>query len=154
MEIKKITFQRAYELTAAYINPLKGYIGLYFIYTDNLLIPYPFKKSKLIYIGKSDSKQYSIGRRLKDHLAGSGNVAVHNYARDYQISFTYLNFEIFKSFWRKSIEELENYFISDFLEKFGCYPVCNNRSSFEVGRSTSEVQLKIDWDFFSSKTAV
>jgi hypothetical protein len=152
MKIKKITFQRAYKLTEAYINPLKGYVGLYFIYTENLLIPYPFSECKLIYIGKSDSKQYSIGKRLRDHLSGSGNLAVHNYARDYKICFTYLNFEIFKSFWRKSIEELENYFINDFLEKFGCYPLCNNRSSFEVGRQTSHVQLEIDWDFFSPKT--
>jgi len=149
MERKKITFHRNYDLAEMYIKTLKGYIGLYFIYMDDLLIPYPFRKSKLIYIGKSDSKQYSIGKRLRDHLSGSGNIAVSNYVKDYQVSFTYLNFEIFKSFWKKSIEELENYFINDFLEKFGCYPICNNRSSFELGRVPSEVQLEIDWSFFS-----
>lgn len=150
MESKKITFPRPYKLTGAAINPLRGYVGLYLIYLDELFIPYPFKESKLIYIGKSDSKQYSIGKRLKDHMSGSGNPAVYNYAKNYPTSFTYLNFEIFKPFWKKSIEELENTFISDFLTKFGSYPICNNKASFEEIRFGYEVQLEIDWDFFST----
>jgi hypothetical protein len=149
MEIKRITFSRAYRLTDAAINPLKGYIGLYLIYLGNLAIPYPFKESRLIYIGKSDSKQYSIGRRLKDHISGAGNPGIYNYAQKYELSFTYVNFELVKSFWKSSIEGLENYFINDFLKRFGNYPICNNKSSIEETRTTSQVQLDIDWDFFS-----
>jgi len=153
METKRVTFSRAYKLTDATINPLKGYVGLYLIYLDNLAIPYPFRESRLIYIGKSDSKQYSIGRRLKDHISGAGNPGVYNYAQKYQLSFTYVNFELVKPFWKNSIEDLENYFINDFLKKFGNYPICNNRSSFEETRLPPEIQLEIDWDFFSLQAA-
>jgi hypothetical protein len=153
MDTRKITFSRAYKLTDAAINPLKGYIGLYLIYLDNLAIPYPFKGSRLIYIGKSDSKQYSIGRRLKDHVSGAGNPGVHNYAQKHQLSFTYVNFELVKPFWKNSIEDLENYFINDFLKRFGNYPICNNRSSFEEMALPMEIQLEIDWGFFSPQAA-
>ena len=153
MDTRKITFPRAYKLTDAAINPLKGYIGLYLIYLDNLAIPYPFKESRLIYIGKSDSKQYSIGRRLKDHVSGAGNPGVHNYAQEHQLSFTYVNFELVKPFWKNSIEDLENYFINDFLKKFGNYPICNNKSSFEEMALPMEIRLEIDWGFFSAQAA-
>ena len=152
METKRVTFSRAYKLTDAAINPLKGYIGLYLIYLDNLAIPYPFRESRLIYIGKSDSKQYSIGRRLKDHMSGAGNPGVYNYTQKYQLSFTYVNFELVKPFWKNSIEDLENYFINDFLKKFGNYPICNNKSSFEEITLPAEIHLEIDWSFFSPQT--
>jgi hypothetical protein len=149
METKRITFSRSYKLTETAINPLKGYVGLYLIYLDDLSIPYPFKGSKLIYIGKSDSRQYSIGKRLKDHMSGAGNPGVYNYAKKYSLSFTYVNFELVKPFWKNSIEDLENHFINDFLRQFGNYPICNNKSSFQETRLPNEVQLEIDWDFFS-----
>jgi hypothetical protein len=149
METKRIKFSRAYKLTDVAINPLKGYIGLYLIYLEDLSISYPFKESTLIYIGKSDSKQYSIGRRLKDHMSGSGNPGVYNYAKKYSLSFTYVNFELVKPFWKNSIEDLENHFINDFLKQFGNYPICNNKSSFEESRIPMDIQLEIDWDFFS-----
>jgi len=149
METKRITFSRSYKLTETAINPLKGYVGLYLIYLDDLSIPYPFKRSKLMYIGKSDSRQYSIGKRLKDHMSGAGNPGVYNYAQKYPLSFTYVNFELVKPFWKNSIEDLENHFINDFLRQFGNYPICNNKSSFEETRLPNEVQLEIDWDFFS-----
>ena len=82
IETKKIKFARSYKLTATAVNPLKGYVGLYLIYLDNLRIPYPFNESRVIYIEKSDSKQYNIGGRLKDHMTGSGNTAVYNYAKN------------------------------------------------------------------------
>jgi hypothetical protein len=148
IETKKIKFPRSYKLTATAINPLKGYVGLYLIYLDKLRIPYPFNESRLIYIGKSDSKQYSIGGRLKNHMTGSGNPAVYNYAQKYPVSFTYLDFDIVKSFWNKSIEDLENYFINDFLKTFGSYPICNNKSSFEEIKPPTDIQLEINWDFF------
>jgi hypothetical protein len=153
METKRITFPRAYRLTDAAINPLKGYIGLYLIYLDDVSIPYPFRESRLIYIGKSDSKQYSIGKRLKDHMSGAGNPGVCNYNRNYKLSFTYLNFEIAKPFWKNSIEDLENHFINDFSRQFGNYPICNNKSSFEETRIPIEVHLEIDWAFFSAQGA-
>lgn len=151
METKRITFSRAYNFAEVTINPLKGYVGIYLIYLDRLTIPYPFKESRLIYIGKSDSKQYSIGRRLKDHLSGLGNPGVFNYLKQYSLCFTYVNFELVKPFWEKSIEDLETYFINDFLRQFGNYPICNNKSSFEATRIPAEVRLEIDWAFFSAQ---
>ena len=49
------------------IRDLRGTIGLYFIYLMNTHIPYPYKPSRLIYIGMSESIQNSIGNRLRDH---------------------------------------------------------------------------------------
>ena len=43
------------------IKPLAGLVGLYFIFTTDCEIQYPFKKSKLLYIGMSEKKTNSIG---------------------------------------------------------------------------------------------
>ncbi len=45
------------------IKPLIHLVGLYFIFTKNTQIQYPFKKSRLIYIGMSEKKTNSIGSR-------------------------------------------------------------------------------------------
>jgi hypothetical protein len=83
-------------------------------------------------------------------MSGSGNLGVYNYAKIYSLSFTYVNFELVKPFWKNSIEDLENHFINDFLKQFGNYPICNNKSSFEETRIPVDIQLEIDWDFFSA----
>jgi len=149
MEKKKVKFSRSYELNKTSVKPLKGYIGLYLIYLDKTFIQYPFKDSRLIYIGKSDSKDSSIGKRLLDHVSGAGNPAIYNYSRKNRVNFTYLNFELFKRFWSKSIEDLENYFINDFFKNFGCYPICNNKSSDQTDNALEQgIQLEINWNFF------
>ena len=52
------------------IKPLAGLVGLYFIFTTDCEIQYPFKKSKLLYIGMSEKKTNSIGSRLTGHFEG------------------------------------------------------------------------------------
>lgn len=65
-----ITFPQDYSLDEASIKLLQGAVGLYFIRLTNLRIAYPFLESGLIYIGMSESRHNSIGRRLRAHLTG------------------------------------------------------------------------------------
>lgn len=134
-------------------TPLVGLVGLYFIFLEDLEIPYPFKGSKLIYIGMSESRSNSIGNRLRDHIAGrSNNTGIIGYHGKWKLSFTYLDYEFLKQvFQTLDIESIETYFLENFATKFGVYPICNNR------RGTSEEipKLKdlpdIDWTFFGGK---
>ncbi len=50
--------------------------------------------------------------------------------------------------WELRIENLESYFILNFVEHFGVYPICNNRSGIEILRSDLQTHLKIDWSYF------
>ena len=56
MSSLKINFDSLKKFRLGEIRPLSKIVGLYFITTDDILIPYPFKKSKLIYIGMSEKK--------------------------------------------------------------------------------------------------
>ena len=42
--------------------------------------------------------------------------------------FTHLNFEMLRRLWKQSIEDLESYFILDFVRLYGVYPICNNKT--------------------------
>ena len=106
------------------IKPLNGIAGLYFIFTQSIDIQYPFEKSKLLYIGMSEKKTNGIGNRLTGHLEGkSKNMGLVNYRKAEQLFFTYINFEMLRKFWNYRIEDLESYFILDFVEKYGVYPI-------------------------------
>lgn len=71
------------------IKPLYGLVGLYFIFTPEYDIQYPFKKSKLLYIGMSEKKTNSIGSRLTGHFEGkSKNLGLVNYRKVGQLKFT------------------------------------------------------------------
>ena len=132
------------------IKPLNGIVGLYFIFSSNILIQYPFKKSKLLYIGMSEKKTNSIGSRLIEHFEGtSKNVGLINYRKIESLFFTYINFEMLKPFWKLRIEDLESYFILNFVENFGVYPICNNKTGFEILKNDLDINIFIDWDYFN-----
>lgn len=131
------------------IKPLNGIAGLYFIFSQSIEIQYPFQKSKLLYIGMSERRTNSIGSRLLGHFDGkSKNLGLVNYRKVEPLFFTYINFEILKSLWQFRIEDLESYFILDFVEQFGVYPICNNKSGFEIQNQTLTSSFKIDWKYF------
>lgn len=145
----KIYFDESMALEPTNISILNGTIGLYFIYNPFINISYPFEASNLIYIGMSEKKTNSIGKRLLGHHTGtSNNLGITNYQKCHSLKFTYLNFEILESIWNNTIEQLENYFINDFIEKYGVYPICNNKSSKKLGKKDFNVSLDIDWNYF------
>jgi hypothetical protein len=53
-----------------------------------------------------------------------------------------------KAIWKLRIEDLESYFILDFLRVYGVYPICNNKSGFEIKKHDISVNLDIDWQYF------
>ncbi len=145
----RINFDQPKAFELRNMKPLAGVTGLYFIFSHSIWIPYPFKKSRLIYIGMSEKRTNSIGTRLTGHFDGqSGNVGISNYRKADSLSFTYINFEMLKSIWTQRIEDLESYFILDFVRNHGVYPICNNRTGLEVLRNETSVELEIDWTYF------
>jgi len=149
MKTLQINFDTPKQFELSNIKPLNGIVGLYFICTTNTLIQYPFKKSRLLYIGMSEKKTNSIGSRLTGHFEGkSKNVGLVNYRKIESLFFTYINFEMLKSFWQLRIEDLESYFILNFVENYGVYPICNNKTGFEVLNNVLEVDISIDWNYF------
>lgn len=131
------------------INPLSGITGLYFIFSQSIFIQYPFDRSRLLYIGMSERRTNSIGSRLSGHFGGkSKNVGLVNYRKVEPLYFTYINFEMLRNNWSFRIEDLESYFILSFVEHFGVYPICNNKTGAEVLDRTKSVPFKIDWNYF------
>ncbi|MCP4146585.1 MAG: GIY-YIG nuclease family protein [bacterium] len=132
-------------------RPLEGIMGLYFIFRSKTAIPYPFNSSYLIYIGMSEKRTNSIGKRLADHLSGqSGNRGLVNYRKIEPLFFTHINFEMLKKKWALRIEDLESYFINNFVKHYGVYPICNNKTSSQILKHPPDVTLDIDWPFFES----
>jgi len=119
----KINFDQYKEFKPKNINLLIGLRGLYFISLKKTEIPYPFRKSRLIY-------------------------GLINYRKVEGLYFTYLNFEMLKKIWNYRIEDLESYFILDFVNNYGIYPICNNKSGFEVLKKDLNLNFKIDWKYF------
>lgn len=145
----KIYFDSPMSFDQGNIKPLNGIVGLYFIFNQVINIQYPFDKSRLIYIGMSEKKTNSIGSRLSGHFDGtSKNLGLTNYRKVQPLHFTYINFDVIKSDWKYRIEDFESYFILDFVEKFGVYPICNNKSGFEVLHNKIETNFVIDWNYF------
>ncbi|MGD2086041.1 MAG: hypothetical protein PVH61_07645 [Candidatus Aminicenantes bacterium] len=149
MKTIKIFFDEPKSFEMGNIKPLGGIMGLYFIFNSKTKIQYPFKKSRLIYIGMSEKRTNSIGKRLSDHYDGkSGNPGLVNYRKVEPLYFTYINFEMLKKFWEHRIENLESYFILDFVNHYGVYPICNNKTGFEILKSDLNINLEIDWPYF------
>lgn len=146
----KIYFDKGQDFELNNFNPLIGLTGLYFIFLSKTSIEYPFEKSKLIYIGMSEKKTNSIGARLTEHFVGqSGNKGISSYKKKEQLKFTYINFEMFKQIWPHEVEDLETYFILDFVKNYGVYPICNNKTSFEIyNRKEISCSFEINWDYF------
>lgn len=146
-----IYFDKPKTFEPSNIKPLGGIVGLYFIFTQRTLIQYPFDKSKLLYIGMSEKKTNSIGSRLTGHFGGvSKNVGLVNYRKVEPLLFTYFNFDILKANWDFRIEDLESYFILSFVEHYGVYPICNNKTGAEIHNSEMKLNLKIDWNYFKN----
>jgi len=147
-----IYFDTPKSFEPANIKSLGGIVGLYFIFSQKTFIQYPFDKSKLLYIGMSERKTNSIGKRLNGHFEGkSKNIGLVNYRKIEPLLFSYLNFEILKANWDFRIEDLESYFILSFVEHYGVYPICNNKTGAEIHSSELNVNLKIDWKYFNNK---
>lgn len=126
-----------------------GVVGLYFIFLNEMKIQYPFQQSRLIYIGMSEKKTNSIGKRLQGHFDGSsGNEGLVNYRKVEPVLFTHINFDMVRAIWPLRIEDLESFFIFDFVRLYGVYPICNNKTGFEILKSELKIDLKIEWSFF------
>ena len=145
----KLFFDRPKTFEIQNIKPLKGLTGLYFIFNNKTKIQYPFKKSRLLYIGMSEKKTNSIESRLTGHFEGkSKNFGLVNYRKMAQLYFTHINFEMLRKFWNFRIEDLESYLILDFVEKYGVYPICNNKSGYEILDKKLKANFIIDWQYF------
>ena len=148
----RINFDLMRDFVAANFKSLIGIRGLYFIALPKTVILYPFAGSRLVYIGMSEKRTNSIGKRLQGHFDGSsGNEGLRNYRKSEGLLFTYLDFEMLTRVWKYSIEDLESYFILDFLELYGVYPICNNKSGFEVMQHDLEVSFDINWSYFNKQ---
>lgn len=147
-DTRRIFFEKPVLFEASRFEALQGVTGLYFIFCEKMQFQYPFGVSKLIYIGMSEKRTNSIGKRLLGHYDGSsGNTGLTSYRKADRLFFTYLNFLMLKNCWEHRIEDLESYFINDFVHKYGVYPVCNNKTGFDVlDKQVSE--LIIDWKYF------
>jgi len=131
------------------IKPLSGLTGLYFIFTDTINIQYPFNKSRLLYIGMGEKKTNSMRSRLTSHFDGtSKNPGLINYRKAEQLLFTYINFEMLRKSWSYGIEDMESYFILDFVEKYGVYPICNNKSGYGILDKRLKANFIVDWSYF------
>ena len=131
------------------IRLVRGLVGLYFISVTDPMIDYPSRPSRLIYIGMSESKQNTIGNRLRDHASGqSGNPGLTNYIRTKGAQFTYLTYDVLSVLCIPSIAELEGVFLRLFLTEFGCYPICNNQSGSELRTDGPHSEFVIDWEPF------
>lgn len=145
----RIFFDRPQSFELSNIRALTGIMGLYFIFLSKTPIQYPFHTSRLIYIGMSEKRSNSIGKRLSDHLDGtSGNQGLINYRKREPLFFTHINFEMLKNSWEQRIEDLESYFILDFVSKFGVYPICNNKTTFDILHNPPQISFNIDWSYF------
>lgn len=97
----------------------------------------------------SEKRTNSIDSRLANHYNGkSGNIGLSNYRKVEKLYFTYINFEMLKNIWKYDIEDLESYFILNFVEKYGVYPICNNKTGFEILNNDLDINLEIDWRYF------
>jgi len=149
MKSIKLFFDEAREFNPRFIQPLSGLRGLYFIFSMDIHLSYPYKKSRLLYIGMSEKKTNSIGKRLLDHYDGkSGNVGITSYKEVSQLYFTYINYEMLKNLWEYRVEDLESYFILDFVKHYGVYPICNNKTGYEILKNKLYITIEIDWKYF------
>ncbi|MDD3014705.1 MAG: hypothetical protein PHC34_13475 [Candidatus Gastranaerophilales bacterium] len=145
----QLFFDEGQPFEYANIKHLMGLAGLYLIYNTQIEIQYPFRKSKLIYIGMSERKTNSIGKRLQGHLEGSsGNEGIINYKKVNQLNFTYINFEMLRTKWPLNIESLESFFILNFVKHYGVYPICNNKSGYNIMDQDVGIDIQINWENF------
>jgi hypothetical protein len=146
-----ITFPEDYNFDEGSIKFAQGAVGIYFIFLEELAIPYPFGMSRLIYIGLSESKQNSIGRRLHAHLTGrSGNQGIKNYVERFPAKFTFHSFQLLRNLGANDLYEIEAFFLTSFFNVKGIFPICNNQSGATFDQpSISQTEIIVDWEHFS-----
>lgn len=149
-KVTTISFLESYDLSVRSIKFVNGLAGLYFIHLEAQSITYPFGPSRLIYIGLSESKQNSIGSRLRGHLTGqSGNVAISNYAKHYRVKFSYHTLDVLSVLGTNDLYELESFFLSDFLKQFGSFPICNGQAGMTIDSPGLDPHsIRIAWSSF------
>ncbi len=144
-----ISFPDEKALDNVSIRSVRGLVGLYFIYLLDVRIPYPFRPSRLIYIGMSESPQNSIGNRLRDHKSGqSGNFALMNYTSTKDVRFTYHTLDFLNVTGCSNTVSLEAFFLRAFLKRHGSYPICNNQSGIDSSAGPTLQEVEIDWKHF------
>ena len=114
---------------------------------EGSLIDYPFRSSRLLYIGMSKSRQNSIGSRLRTHLSGrSGNIAIFNYSRVRPLVFSYFGIEVLRALGTANVPQIESFFLDSFLSNHGAYPICNNQCGVEFAASVLNASgTEVDW---------
>jgi hypothetical protein len=131
------------------VRSARGKIGIYFIFLTDLRIPYPYRSSRLVYIGMSESKQNSIGSRLRSHKSGqSANRGLTNYISSKPARFTYHTINFLTVLGTSNVVELETFFLGAFLNEHGCFPICNNQAGIEIATPTQLPDIRIQWGFF------
>ena len=141
-----IFFEHNVPFNRSNFRELRGIVGLYFIYLDENFIKYPFKESRLLYIGMSKSKANSIEKRLLNHYDGdSSNIGIYNYRSSEVLKYTYLNFDMITKIWPLKISDFESFLIHDFARHFGNHPICNNQMPLI---NKEHPQIVINWEFF------
>lgn len=150
----RITFSESYNLHEHEIKFVRGTVGIYFIYLDELAIAYPFGRSRLIYIGMSESTQNSIGKRLRGHLTGqSGNEGIRNYAANHKVRFTCHSKDVLQGCGARDLFEMESFFLSSFLDCQGCFPICNGQAGVEQTEAAPTlINTSVDWSFFGAES--
>ena len=147
----RILFTRTYNLSNYEIKLVRGISGIYFVFLRGAEIAYPVMNSRLIYIGMSESKQNSIALRLRGHLTGqSGNLGISNYAKTHQVEFTYYSAEVLKNYGNENLFDLESFFLSDFLDCHGCFPICNGQAGHQLSNAQKKISASVDWAFFQN----
>jgi hypothetical protein len=148
-DILTIRFFDEKSFSDAALRNLRGTVGIYFIYLADIKIPYPFGNSRLVYVGMSESRENSIGNRLRDHRSGlSRNQGLTNYIMRMGARFTFHSIELLHVLGTRDIFELEYIFLTAFATKFGSNPICNNQSGILPTVATQTRSVEIDWTFF------
>ena len=144
-----VSFADDKTLDESSIRSVRGMIGVYFIFLAELRIPYPFHSSRLIYIGMSESRQNSIGNRLRDHESGqSGNPGLTNFISSKEGRFAYHSLDFLRVLGSTNVAEFEGLFLRSFLAFHGCYPICNNQAGIEACTAMNVKNISVDWSFF------
>ncbi|KGK98968.1 hypothetical protein LI82_02700 [Methanococcoides methylutens] len=105
---------------SAIYNKISGMPGIYIVTVRerNWGIPYPFGMSNIIYIGQSED----IGSRLREHETRGENHGFAQYRAYHNINVYFKPMDP-----SSNLERWESNMILDFVNKFGCAPVCNNQ---------------------------
>lgn len=144
-----IIFTRTYNLREQEVKFVQGVTGIYFVFLSDVIISYPFKSCGLIYIGMSESRQNSIAMRLRGHLTGqSGNLGISNYAKAHPVKFTFYSADVLRNYGNENVFDMESFFLSDFLEHHGSFPICNGQAGHQLSDKGMKITATVDWNFF------